>query len=296
MSSSSSSHTLEPLQASAAPAIASYSIGPANSAIQLGQTEHRINLINQWHIAPGSRILEIGCGQGDCTAVLASAVGPTGHIDAVDPAAPDYGAPYTLAQAQQHLSASAVGSRIAWHRAQPLDFLKQQDADSSWDVAVFAHCIWYFDSPEVLASMLAALKGRVKAICIAEYALRATESAAVPHVLSAIVRATIEAHNPASEANIRCLSSPSAIKDAAQGKGWTLAEEHVIVPGKALMDGHWETGTVQDKGFLSEIEEHIDDPKVKALLRSTRDAVIASMEAAQVTKAQTMDVWVARFN
>jgi predicted methyltransferase len=38
-----------------------------------------------------SRVVELGCGQGHCTVVLADAVGDEGHIDAVDPIAPDYG-------------------------------------------------------------------------------------------------------------------------------------------------------------------------------------------------------------
>ncbi len=61
------------------------------SAVQIVQTEHRINLINYWSIAPGERVLELGCGQGDTTTVLAAAVGNTGHVVAVDPASLDYG-------------------------------------------------------------------------------------------------------------------------------------------------------------------------------------------------------------
>jgi predicted methyltransferase len=55
------------------------------------QMDHRLDLVSFWDIAPGSRVLEIGCGQGDCTIVLADAVGHSGHVDAVDPGAPDYG-------------------------------------------------------------------------------------------------------------------------------------------------------------------------------------------------------------
>lgn len=55
------------------------------------QFEHRMKLVEFWGIMPGSRVLEIGCGQGDCTVVLAEAVGESGHVDAVDPGAPDYG-------------------------------------------------------------------------------------------------------------------------------------------------------------------------------------------------------------
>jgi len=55
------------------------------------QMDHRLDLVSFWDISPGSRVLEIGCGQGDCTVVLADAVGESGHVDAVDPGAPDYG-------------------------------------------------------------------------------------------------------------------------------------------------------------------------------------------------------------
>lgn len=57
------------------------------------QFEHRANIVKSWNIPPGSRVLEIGPGQGDCTIVLATAVGESGHVDAVDPAPLDYGTP-----------------------------------------------------------------------------------------------------------------------------------------------------------------------------------------------------------
>jgi len=40
---------------------------------------------------PGSKVLELGCGQGDCTTVLATTVGGEGSVVAVDPAELDYG-------------------------------------------------------------------------------------------------------------------------------------------------------------------------------------------------------------
>ena len=55
------------------------------------QIEHRVNIVSGWSIPPGSRVLEVGPGQGDCTVVLAAAVGEQGHVDAVDPAPLDYG-------------------------------------------------------------------------------------------------------------------------------------------------------------------------------------------------------------
>ena len=60
------------------------------------QFEHRVNIVKSWNIPPGSRVLEIGPGQGDCTIVLATAVGESGHVDAVDPAPLNYGTPIFL--------------------------------------------------------------------------------------------------------------------------------------------------------------------------------------------------------
>jgi predicted methyltransferase len=59
--------------------------------IQIGQTEHRVNLVKRWGVRQGERVLELGCGQGDCTTVLATAVGEQGHVTAIDPASLDYG-------------------------------------------------------------------------------------------------------------------------------------------------------------------------------------------------------------
>lgn len=58
---------------------------------QIGQTLERIDLVSRWGIKEGDRVLEIGCGQGDMTAVLATAVGENGRVTALDPAPLDYG-------------------------------------------------------------------------------------------------------------------------------------------------------------------------------------------------------------
>lgn len=59
---------------------------PINFSIQHSQTLHRLALLQHWNIPPGSKVLELGCGQGDCTSVLANAVGEQGSVVAVDSA------------------------------------------------------------------------------------------------------------------------------------------------------------------------------------------------------------------
>lgn len=287
--------TFTPFTADQAPKIASYAAGDEKHRyIEIGQTEHRLHLINFWQIPPGARVLEIGCGQGTTTSVLASIVGPNGHVDAVDPASPDYGAPFTLGQAQAHLSATEIGPRITWHNADPAEFLAGGDA--KWDYVVFAHCIWYFDSPEVLEKMLSALKGRAANLLVAEYALKATKRDAEAHVLAAIARASLEAHNKDSNANIRCLLGPNAIRESAEKTGWAFQGEDNVVPEVDLLDGSWEVGDVKGKHFVGEIDEHIQDDRVKTMLKSSRDAVIAAAAKVEAERPLTMDVWVSKFN
>lgn len=65
---------------------------PIHFSIQHSQTLHRLVLLQHWNIPTGSKVLELGCEQGDCTTVLAHAVGEQGRVVAIDPAELDYGA------------------------------------------------------------------------------------------------------------------------------------------------------------------------------------------------------------
>ncbi|RWA06263.1 hypothetical protein EKO27_g8845, partial [Xylaria grammica] len=218
----------------------------------------------------------------------------SGHVDAVDPGAPDYGAPYTLSQAQQHLSASPVGKRITWHHATPQEFLSTTDSD--WDVAVLAHCIWYFASERELEDILAALHGRVKRLCIAEYALHASEKAAIPHVLAVLARGSLESYKEESVENVRSPLSPSAIKTAAGRSRWECTHESTIVPEVGLLDGSWEVGTVMSDDFLHEVDNVVSNEKTRAVIASAREATAAAVSALDGAKVRTMDVWVASFS
>lgn len=74
---------------------------------QLPQTSHRIRIVEAWNVdIDGMNVLEIGCGQGDASVVLASAVGQgQGSVTAWDPADPDYGEYlYIIARAEFRFS------------------------------------------------------------------------------------------------------------------------------------------------------------------------------------------------
>ncbi|KAH8096773.1 S-adenosyl-L-methionine-dependent methyltransferase [Cristinia sonorae] len=260
------------------------------TSIVTPQIQHRIDLIKSWDIQPGEKILELGCGQGDCTIALAAAVGEEGHVTAVDPGSLDYGSPYTLGQAQAHLKASKLGSRITFVQADPVQYIR--NVSGEFTTAVLAHCIWYFASPSVLSDILKALSTRVQRICIAEYNLTASDPRAIPHLLAALTQAAVEAHDPESTSNIRTLLSPDAINAHAVGVGLTLEKEAVLTPNEGMLDGKWETLTVVEADYLERIWAVVKDEKERAVVSAMRDSVIGSLLVVQGKGGQvkTMDV------
>lgn len=80
--------------------------------VQMVQTKHRIKLVDFWNIKAGSRILEIGCGQGDTTAVLAYYAGEKGFVQGIDVGSPTYGSPVSLGESANYLMRSKLGKQI----------------------------------------------------------------------------------------------------------------------------------------------------------------------------------------
>jgi predicted methyltransferase len=81
----------QPASFSSAQQLAGYLLDQTSPDHNVAAIEHRQRLVQAWNIPLGSKILEIGCGQGDSTVVLADAVGPTGRVVAVDSCPPGWG-------------------------------------------------------------------------------------------------------------------------------------------------------------------------------------------------------------
>ncbi|MCJ1420209.1 hypothetical protein MMC32_006566 [Xylographa parallela] len=274
-------------------------IDPDNQ-LPVAQTQclHRTHIIHDiWAIPAGSKVLEIGPGQGDCTLVLATAVGSHGHVDAVDPCSLDYGSPWTVGQAQAHIAAGPLGARISFIQADPLTHLAA--TTTVYDYAVLVHSLWYFAAPARIAALFAALapKTRAKRVLIAEWALEATLPAQVPHVLAALARANLEVHNPASEANIRTAASPEWLKGCWEGLGVRVRSEEMVLPPEGLQDGVWEVGTVVAEGFAEDVARYCGDGEQAVAVLGIRDAVVAAVKGlpAGVDGVRSMQVWVAEF-
>lgn len=287
---------------------------PHGLTIALSQTSHRIELLRKWRINEGDTVLELGCGQGDCTVVLATAVGSTGHVTAIDPGPPDYGknapegvafepqcrigSPFTLQQAQTHILASPVGSRIAFINADPVQYLNDQSENATYDVAVLSHCLWYFSTPETVSQTFRVLSQRVKRVCVAEWSLSASGPEAFPHVLAAMTQASLECRKPISTSNIRTILSPDGIKAIVTSVGALEQEsESYIKPSLKLDDGRWEVSAVQSKDFLEEIRSCVRDERERAVVIALRDSLLSAL--AQLPEGResvrAMNVWVASF-
>lgn len=120
--------------------------------------------------------------------------------------------------------------------------------------------------------------------------------AAMPHVLAALARASLERYNPGSKANIRNAFSIHVLKRMARESGWALAGEKMVVPDEGLEDGKWEVGSVVHEGFLIEVFENVEDERVRILLESMREAVKAAVSnLGEDEKVRTMDVWTGVF-
>jgi ubiquinone/menaquinone biosynthesis C-methylase UbiE len=206
-----------------------------DNEIQCIQLKHRYALCNVFGIQEGMRVLEIGCGQGDTTVVLADLVGESGHVVALDIAPGDYGAPWTLQMAHDTIQQSPLGKRISFHLE--TDFLDFQ-VDEPFDVVVFSHSSWYFQYEHVLLEYLKRMKEIAKRVCWAEWDLHQTLLSQKAHFYAVSILALRSAFEK-NDSNIQRLWSKGRIKKMAESVGWQTQTEQ-IVDASYLQDGGWE--------------------------------------------------------
>ncbi|MEU6500379.1 methyltransferase domain-containing protein [Streptomyces californicus] len=240
---------------------------------QLIQTRHRAALVASWDIAPGSTVLELGCGQGDTTAVLAEAVGPGGRVVAVDPADPSYGSPVTLGESADRLAAGPLGSRIDFRfRTDVLD-PSVDFPDGAFDHVVLAHCSWYFASLGRLRDTLARVRPWARRLWFTEWDLTPTSGEQTAHLLAVLIQGQIEAAGSRGQGNVRTPFSREELLRLLPGSGWT-AEGSKPVDTEGLQDGDWEVAACLDLVGTEERLASLPEP-VRRLVLSQADVLRA---------------------
>lgn len=242
--------------------------GPKHQEITQTQTSHRVKLVQEWQISQSSSVLEIGCGQGDTSVVVADAVGPNGKLTCVDIAEEDYGSPLTVGESMKHLKNGEYGERIEYHFNTDATKPGNPATAKNYDAAILSHCSFYFNSPSELVEMLKSLRRLSKKLYFAEHLAYIPESPAqMPHFLALSIHAQIQARVGSQQANIRTLFTPDMIKQACQEAGWNITKEFTVETPE-LQDAGWEVSDL-----LSTKDETIDtyakgDNKWKQLIKA----------------------------
>jgi SAM-dependent methyltransferase len=219
--------------------MSSMAAGVGEPAVQLAQTRFRAGLVDGWGIPVGASVLEIGCGQGDMTAVLADAVGPTGRVVAVDIADPSYGVPVTLGDSAAFLLASPLGARIDMRfQVDVLDLEVTFGADE-FDYVVLSHCSWYFSSIEQVDHVLGRIRPWARRLCFAEWDLQPRTLDQVPHLLAVLIQGQIEASGARGDGNVRTPFSRDALLRSLGRTQWQVADSR-SVSAATLQDADWE--------------------------------------------------------
>ncbi len=247
-----------------------------DGAVQLAQTRYRMQLVERWRIPEGARVLEIACGQGDMTAVLAHAVGPSGHVTAIDIADPAYGAPVTLGASAAHLLSSSVGSQIDFHFGFDLLEPAVSFPDDAFDDIVFSHGAWYFADLDQLGATLARVKPWAQRLCFAEWDLEPASFDQVAHLLAVLIQGQIELYKTGSEANVRTPFSKARFLALLDETGWRVLEEFAG-DTRELQDADWEIDACLNHA-LPEARTLSITPKALSLIASQAD-ILSSLTA-----------------
>jgi SAM-dependent methyltransferase len=237
--------------------------------VQIAQTRFRLQLLRNWLIPVGARVLEIGCGQGDMTAVLAHVVGDDGYVTAVDAAGRNYGGPVSIGESADHLSRTPLGRRVEFHFN--FDLLDQANdfRPDAFDYVVFAHCSWYFSSLDHFRRALLRVRPWAKRLCYSEWDLEPRSLDQVAHMLAVLIRGQVEAYRHESIANVRTPFSKSSLEAILHETGWMLSSQASIDSG-CLQDGRWEIDNCLNLSPKEASDWHLP-PKLIELLGSQFD-------------------------
>ncbi len=209
------------------------------------QLRHRMALVEFWRPTPGDRVLEVGCGQGDCTAVLAYVVGNGGKVVAVDIKPDSYGAPVSLRDAHRFVKSSNIGKWVQFHTHADLLDSTWDFPDEYFDLVVFAHSSWYMSSLKEVEDLFARVRPWSKRMGYAEWYPKPQNKRQVPHLVALLAQMHITSNWPQGherlDFNVRSMVTPEQAKTIARNVGWAVTNEWVTDSSTGLEDGSvWE--------------------------------------------------------
>ena len=254
--------------------VAAMAAGVVRPAVQATQTRFRVGLVAGWGIPAGASVLEIGCGQGDMTAVLADAVGAHGRVVGVDIADPSYGAPVTLGESAAFLAATPLGARVDIRFG--VDVLDPAVSFPGFDYVVLAHCAWYFASVDQLRRTLARVRPWARHLCFAEWDLRARGIDQLPHLLAVLIQGQIEAAGARGDGNIRTPFSRETLLRALAETGWSPTSNETV-SATGLQDADWEVAAA--------LAMAADEARLAALPGPVRDLVTSQADVLRAIAA-----------
>ncbi|OKL57767.1 hypothetical protein UA08_06881 [Talaromyces atroroseus] len=267
---------------------------------------NRLAIIASWDIPASQHLLDIGCGQGESSLALALAVSPIGHITALDPAQPDYGTPFTVAESHAYILNSPLGPRISFNQADAPSFFKDLQPGSAniYDAACLLHSLMYFPTLDSVFTLFRVLaKTAIHKVYVAEYVFAANDDTQMPHYLAAQAQALFHEyrgpHVPGiREQNVRAAPTPANIKEAALKAGYTVLREGIISPEEEMREGLFEARHVAGNDFKSMVLAERLQPAQEAEILSYVPRVQEAMEKLKghkCSQGRAMDVWWAEF-
>lgn len=219
--------------------VSAMAAGAGHPVVQRTQTRFRMDLVEGWGIPAGASVLEIGCGQGDMTAVLADAVGEGGRVVAVDIADPSYGSPVTLGESAVFLKETPLGSRVDIRFG--VDVLDEATrfADDAFDYVVLSHCSWYFASLGQLRRTLDRVRPWAQRLCFSEWSLQPESAGQLPHLLAVLIQGQVEAQGARGDGNVRTPFSYESLARSLAATGWRPVIKR-DVDTSPMQDADWE--------------------------------------------------------
>ncbi|KAK5996532.1 Methyltransferase ustM [Cladobotryum mycophilum] len=266
--------------------------------------EQRLAIVRTWGVREKERILDIGCGQGESCLALALQVGKLGHVTGIDPAQLDYGHPFTMREAHEHIKTSVLGPRITFYPVDTPSFLANLDVKphTILDSAALCHSLWYFPNHDVAHSLFATLaQANIARLYLAEWSYTPSQESQVPHVLAAKAQALLYRYKAPREPglreqNVRAGPDQQPIIKVANDAGFHVIKESLIPPVEGMQEGHLEVGYVLGELFQQRMAEgNLSDDQeaeIHALIQQLRSET-ERLESMGVTMWRSMDVWCA---